>query len=74
MDANGARALKARIEAQHWRSAGAVRDGRQAADDPDAELVLECAEDLRTYVGGQQKRLVGDAWVPLALKRRDAAA
>ena len=73
MDAHGARVLKARIESQHWRRAGAVRSGRQPDADPDAELLLECRDDLRVYDGGREKRIVDGAWLPAALDRTAAA-
>ncbi|TML56936.1 MAG: hypothetical protein E6G18_15560 [Actinobacteria bacterium] len=48
MDANGARELSNRLEAQqHWRQAAAVLRGEQSATDPDA--LEELREGLRRY-------------------------
>ena len=74
VDANGARALLARIEVNHWCRADAVRDGRQPNCDPDASSLVEVGDGWRLYAGGGEKRLVGDAWAPAALESTDAAA
>ncbi len=50
MDANGARELSKRLEAQqHWRQAAAVLRGEQSATDPDAQDLEELHEGLRRY-------------------------
>jgi len=50
MDPNGARYLKARIaQQQHWRLAEAVRNGSQAAADPDAGRLEEIGDGYRLY-------------------------
>jgi hypothetical protein len=50
MDANGARELSKRLEAQlHWRQAAAVQQGEQPAADPDASDLVEMADDIRRY-------------------------
>jgi hypothetical protein len=69
MDANGARELSKRLEAQeHWRQAEAVRSGDQPAADPDAHALEEVGEGIRRYRpdddGGSTlcKRLVAGRW------------
>jgi hypothetical protein len=63
VDANGARALKARIDQhQHWREADAVRDGRQPATDPDASDLVALDVGVRRYRDGLEKRLVDGGW------------
>ena len=70
MDANGARALTARIEQhQHWREAPAVHDGRQPATDPDARELVGIVDGVRLYAGGLEKRLVDGAWVVTVASR-----
>jgi|SRR5437588_8516650 len=50
MDANGARELSKRLEAQeHWRQAPAVVRGEQPATDPDAQDLEELHDGLRRY-------------------------
>jgi hypothetical protein len=50
MDANGARELSKRLEAQeHWRQAPAVLRGEQPATDPDAPDLEELGEGIRLY-------------------------
>jgi hypothetical protein len=50
MDANGARELSKRLEAQeHWRQADAVLSGEQPASDPDAQDLEELGEGVRRY-------------------------
>jgi hypothetical protein len=50
MDANGARELSKRLEAQeHWRQATAVLAGEQPASDPDAQDLEELGEGVRRY-------------------------
>jgi len=50
MDANGARELTKRLEAQaHWRQATAVQTGEQPASDPDAQDLEELGEGVRRY-------------------------
>jgi hypothetical protein len=50
MDANGARELSKRLEAQrHWRQAAAVQQGDQPAADPDAPDLVEMADGIRRY-------------------------
>ena len=74
MDANGARALLARIELDHWQQADGVRDGRLPDVDPDADRLVGVDDDLRVYKGGAEKRLTGGVWAPAMLERVDAAA
>ena len=61
MDANGARELSKRLEAQeHWRQAAAVLRGEQPAADPDAQDLEELHEGLRRYgVETQETRIDG---------------
>ena len=50
MDANGARELSKRLEAQeHWRQAPAVLRGEQPAADPDAQDLEELGDGIRLY-------------------------
>ena len=50
MDANGARELSKRLEAQaHWRQATAVQTGEQPASDPDAPDLEELGDGVRNY-------------------------
>jgi hypothetical protein len=50
MDANGARELTKRLEAQaHWRQATAVQTGEQPTSDPDAHDLDELGEGVRRY-------------------------
>ena len=50
MDANGARELSKRLEAQeHWRQARAVQEGEQSAADPDAQDLEELGDGIRLY-------------------------
>ncbi len=50
MDANGARELTKRLEAQaHWRQATAVQTGEQPTSDPDAQDLGELGEGVRRY-------------------------
>ena len=50
MDANGARELSKRLEAQrHWRQAAAVQQGAQPATDPDGSDLVEMADGIRRY-------------------------
>ena len=50
MDANGARELSKRLEAQeHWRQAPAVLCGEQPAADPDAQDLEELGDGIRLY-------------------------
>jgi hypothetical protein len=50
MDANGARELTKRLEAQaHWRQATAVQSGEQPTSDPDAHELDELGEGVRRY-------------------------
>ena len=50
MDANGARELTKRLEAQaHWRLATAVQTGEQPSLDPDAYDLDELGEGIRRY-------------------------
>ena len=50
MDANGARELTKRLEAQaHWRQATAVQTGEQPTSDPDAQDLDELGEGVRRY-------------------------
>jgi len=59
MDANGARELSKRLEAQeHWRQAAAVRRGEQSATDPDAQDLEELGEGIRRYGTETQKTTV----------------
>jgi N-acetyl-anhydromuramyl-L-alanine amidase AmpD len=61
MDANGARELSKRLEAQeHWRQAAAGLRGEQPATDPDAHDLEELHEGLRRYgVETQQTTMEG---------------
>ena len=50
MDANGARELSKRLEAQaHWRQATAVQTGEQPTTDPDAQDLDGLGEGVRRY-------------------------
>jgi N-acetyl-anhydromuramyl-L-alanine amidase AmpD len=50
MDANGARELTKRLDAQaHWRLAAAVQTGEQSATDPDGQDLDELGEGVRRY-------------------------
>ena len=50
MDANGARELTKRLEAQaHWRQATSVQTGEQPTSDPDAQDLDELGEGVRRY-------------------------
>ena len=50
MDANGARELTKRLEAQaHWRQATSVQTGDQPTSDPDAQDLDELGEGVRRY-------------------------
>ena len=50
MDANGARELTKRLEAQaHWRQANAVQTGEQPTSDPDGQDLDELGEGVRRY-------------------------
>ena len=50
MDANGARELSRRLEAQeHWRQAPAVQAGEQPAADPDGADLEELGDGIRLY-------------------------
>ena len=50
MDANGARELTKRLEAQaHWRQATAVQTGEQPTSDPDAQDLDELGQGVRRY-------------------------
>jgi N-acetyl-anhydromuramyl-L-alanine amidase AmpD len=50
MDANGARELSKRLDAQaHWRQATAVQTGEQSAADPDAPDLEELGDGIRSY-------------------------
>ena len=69
MDANGARELTKRLEAQeHWRQAEAVQRGEQPAVDPDGHALEEVGEGFRRYrpePDGRTtlcKRLVAGRW------------
>jgi hypothetical protein len=58
MDANGARELTKRLEAQaHWRQATAVQTGEQPTSDPDAQDLDELGEGLRRY-GIETQRMI----------------
>jgi hypothetical protein len=69
MDANGARELAKRLEAQdHWRQAKSVQSGAQPAADPDAHALVEFEDGIRRYrADGDErtalcKRLVDGRW------------
>ena len=50
MDANGARELTKRLEAQaHWRQATSVQTGEQPTSDPDAQDLDELGDGVRRY-------------------------
>ena len=66
MDANGARELSRRLEAQeHWRQAPAVQAGEQPGSDPDGQDLEELGDGIRLYrretepgmVGGRDSRV-----------------
>ena len=58
MDANGARELTKRLEAQaHWRQATAVQTGEQPNSDPDAQDLDELGEGIRRY-GIETQRMI----------------
>jgi hypothetical protein len=60
MDANGARELSKRLEAQeHWRQAPGVVRGEQDATDPDAPHLEELHDGLRRY-GAEAQRTTHD--------------
>ena len=72
MDASGARSLSQRI-AQHeqWCAAEAVRNGRQAAADPDQNELVAIGDGIRIYGAdfagaGERmcKRLLDGYWLP----------
>jgi len=59
MDANGARELSKRLDAQaHWRQATAVQTGEQPASDPDAQELEELGDGVRTYGIETQRTIV----------------
>ena len=59
MDANGARELSKRLEAQaHWREAAAVETGEQPASDPDAQDLEELGDGVRRYGIETQRTIV----------------
>ena len=67
MDAAGAQHLVRAIEQQqHWRRASAVRDGRQAARDPDVSELVDFDHALRRYRSRDgnvfEKRLLDGCW------------
>jgi hypothetical protein len=67
MDAIGAEHLRRAIEQQrHWRTAQAVRDGRQEGRDPDASNLVDFEEKLRRYRSRDgrlfEKRLLNGCW------------
>jgi hypothetical protein len=65
MDANGARELSKRLEAQeHWRQAPAVQRGEQPAADPDARDLEELGEGIRLYRRETQPSRVNGASSP----------
>jgi hypothetical protein len=69
MDANGARELSKRLEAQeHWRQAAAVLGGEQPAADPDAQDLEELLEGARRY-GIEKQRTTIDGKSALVTHR-----
>ncbi len=63
MDANGARELSKRLEAQeHWRQAAAVLRGEQSATDPDAQDLEELRERPAVVTHRLCKRLRDERW------------
>jgi hypothetical protein len=73
MDANGARELSKRLEAQeHWRQAIAVQNGEQPAADPDAQDLEELGDGIRLYGRETQTGRVNgtDSRVALRLCKR----
>jgi len=83
VDAEGAEALRRRIEQQtHWRQAEAVRDGRQPAVDPDSDELAGVHDGIRLYtprtthgeVVHPCKRLVDGVWVSETLAQHEAEA
>jgi hypothetical protein len=62
MDANGARELRKRLDAQeHWRQAPAVLRGEQPAQDPDAPYLEELGDGIRLYGRESQPRAIDGA-------------
>ncbi len=87
MDANGARALRSRIEQlEHWRLADAVRKGLQPANDPDAADLETISDGVRVYRAQRAlgvtaarpqrlvKRLVKERWEASLVDAEDTAA
>ena len=73
MDASGARELQRRIEqCQQWQQAAAVREGRQAAHDPDQHRLTDIGDGVRFY-DTFAKRLVDGWWQVTALDRVEPA-
>ncbi len=73
MDANGARELSRRLEAQeHWRQAAAVQAGEQPDSDPDGPDLEELGEGIRLYRRETQPNMVngGDSRVAHRLCKR----
>jgi hypothetical protein len=67
MDANEARRLRRTTDQQeHWAEAEAVRDGHQAARDPDASSLVELGDARRRYRASDgyvyTKQLVNGRW------------
>jgi hypothetical protein len=69
MDANGARELTKRLEAQaHWRQATAVQTGEQPNLDPDGQDLDELGEGIRRY-GVETQRTTVDGQPALVTHR-----
>jgi hypothetical protein len=69
MDANGARELTKRLEAQaHWRQATAVQTGEQPTSDPDAQDLDELGESVRRY-GIETQRMIVEGQPALVTHR-----
>jgi hypothetical protein len=69
MDARSGNVLAFRIaERKQWRSASAVREGKQAAADPDAGALRDIEDGVRRYSTAEgtdeafEKRLVDGWW------------
>lgn len=69
MDANGARELSKRLEAQaHWRQAAAVQSGEQPGSDPDVQDLEELGDSVRSY-GIETQRMIVEGRAALVTHR-----
>ena len=70
MGPDGAHLLQARIEQQeHWRRAGAVQRGEQAATDPDGTDLEDIGDGVRRYNVREEHRQVVDGAPALVIQR-----